>query len=180
MDIKKLLNKIKTIEKEKLLLLALAGILLIGASYFESGSNKNDVEEITTVTTNSEKDYQSQMEQKVKNLVEGIKGISDVTVLITLKTGSEKVLKEDSENTSSEKESGTDIERNGSNKKTTVIFSQNGDDNPYVIKEIYPEIEGIAITAKGVSESKYKEEIINMLSALFNVPVHKISVLETD
>ena len=40
-----------------------------------------------------------------------------------------------------------------------------------------PQIEGIAITAKGITNGK-KEEIMNMLSALFDVPIHKISVIE--
>lgn len=182
MDIKTMLNKMKSenIGKEKILLLALAGILLIGASYFESGNNSADIEEKTTEIASGESNYQNQMEHKVKKLVESINGISDVTVLITLKSGNEKILQEDSENSLSDKKSGSDSENNSTVKKTTVIFNQDGNDEPYVIKEKYPEIEGIAIAAKGVSDNKYKEEIINMLSALFNVPVHKISVLEID
>ena len=34
--------------------------------------------------------------------------------------------------------------------------------------------------AKGISDEKKKGQIINMLSALFDVPIHKISVLEVD
>ncbi|MFQ9515562.1 MAG: hypothetical protein ACLRZ9_07000 [Eubacterium sp.] len=180
MDIKKLLDtmKNKNIGKEKILLLALAGILLIGASYFESVGDSEDKEEVTTRTVSNEESYQSQMERKVKRLVESVRGISDVTVIITLKTGTEKVVQEDSENSASDKKSGSDTESSNTVKKTTVIFNQNGDEEPYVIKEKYPEIEGIAVAAKGVGNNKNKEEIINTLAALFNVPVHKISVLE--
>lgn len=182
MDIKKILDTIKSknIGKEKILLLALAGILLIGASYFENVGSNEDVEESTTENVNIEENYQSQMERKVKRLVESVKGISDATVIISLKSGSEKVLQEDSENASSDKSSGSDTENSNTVKKTTVIFNKDGDEEPYVIKEKYPEIEGIAVTAKGISDNKNKEEIINMLAALFNVPVHKISVLEVD
>ena len=63
-------------------------------------------------------------------------------------------------------------------KKTTVIFNQNGGDSPYVIKEIYPKIEGVAITASGLQESDKSAEIINMIAALFDIPVHKISVIK--
>lgn len=191
MDIRKIQEMIRNkltgnIGKEKILLLALAGILLIAASYFEKGGDYNLQEETTTdlvgVEHNySSAEYQKQMENKVKRLIESIKGISDATVVITLKSGSEQVLQEDSENSNSSKKTGNDSDSSGTVKKTTVIFNRDGNESPYVIKEKYPEVEGIAVAAKGVSgntgETK-KEEIINMLAALFNVPVHKISVLE--
>jgi stage III sporulation protein AG len=170
--------KTKNIGKEKIALLALAGILLVAASYFESGMETGKEQETTAEVTNLEEDYQTQSERKVKRLVESINGISDVKVMITLKSGNEKVLQEDSEVSSSEKKGTDDTENSSSVKKTTVIFNQDGDENPYVIKENYPEIEGIAVTAKGISDNK--EEIIHMLAALFDVPVHKISVLESD
>ena len=69
---------------------------------------------------------------------------------------------------------------NASSKKSTVIFSGNNGEEPYIVKELYPKVEGIAITAKGISDEKKKGQIINMLSALFDVPIHKISVLEVD
>ena len=191
MDIRKIQEKIKNkiqgnIGKEKIFLLALAGILLIGASYFENRGDDNFPEETTTDFAGMEQnyssaDYQRQMEIKVKRLIESIKGISNATVVITLKSGSEQVLQEDSESSNSRKNSGSDSDNSDTVKKTTVIFNRDGNESPYVIKEKYPEMEGIAVAAKGVSgntgETK-KEEIINMLAALFNVPVHKISVLE--
>lgn len=176
MNIKKMME-IKNIGKEKLVLLALAGIMLIGASYFES-VKENKVGEETTTIHEYKEDYQSEMEAKVEKLIGNINGVSNISVLISLKSGGEKILKEDSENSSSDKSEGTNEEKSSSVKKTTVIFQQDGDENPYIIKEVYPEIEGIAITAKGVSDNKLKEEIINMLTALFDVPVHKISILE--
>lgn len=181
MELKDIRNKIKNadIGKEKILLLALAGILLAGSSYFENRTDKKENEIITTqAQENSGISYQLQTERKVKKLLESVKQISDATVVITLKSGSEKIVKEDSENTQSSKKSGTDSENSSSVKKTTVILNREGDDEPYVIRENYPQIEGIAVTAKGIGTKK--EEIINMLSALLGVPVHKISVLETD
>lgn len=177
MNIKKI-TEIKNIGKEKLLLLALAGIMLIGASYFESVKDSKTGEEITTLDQMTEDNYQSKMEKKVENLLESIKGVSNVSVIISLKSGGEKILQEDSEQSSSDKTSGNDSDKSSSVKRTTVIFQQNGKENPYVVKEIYPEIEGIAVSAKGISDSGVKEEVVNMLAALFNVPVHKISVLE--
>lgn len=176
MNIKKITD-IKNIGKEKLILLGLAGIMLIGASYFESIKKKDEVEVVTAKTV-TENDYQAQTEKKVENLIKSIKGVSNVSVLISYKSGNERVLQEDSENSSSSRQDGSVSEQNSSVKKSTVLFQQDGNESPYVVKELYPEVNGIAVAAKGLSDSTKKEEVINMLAALFDVPVHKISVID--
>lgn len=171
--------EIKKIGKEKLILLVVAGIMLIGASYFESERNTEKTEETTVKNVvENEKKYQSSLETKVTELIESIKGISNVSVMITLKSGNEKVLQEDSERSISNSVQEKNSENSSSQKKSTVIFQNDDGESPYIVKEIYPEIEGIAVVGKGISNSSKKEEIINMLSALFDIPVHKISVIE--
>lgn len=120
------------------------------------------------------------MEEKISNMIEGIKGVSKVSVMVTLKSGNEKVVKEDSEDEASQSKKGSDEEKSNSQKKKTVILENDNGESPYVIKEMYPEVEGIAIMASGIGDSSKKEEIIKMLSALFDVPLHKISVVEID
>lgn len=178
MNIKKI-SEIKNIGKEKILLLALAGIMLVGASYFENMNDKKSVENKTQVKTN-EYSYETEMEEKVERLLENINGISKVTAVISFQSGSEKILQEDVEDSSSKENNNDKNNESSTSKKSTVIFSGNNGEEPYIIKELYPKVEGIAITAKGVSDEKIKGQIINMLSALFDVPIHKISVLEID
>ena len=177
MDIKKMpeIKNISKIGKEKILLLALAGIMLVGASYFENIKDKKvpDSNVKTKTTSNS---YETEMENKVEKLLENINGISKVSVVISFKSGSEKILQEDVEDSSGKEKN----ENRDNLKKSTVIFSGNNGEEPYIVKELYPKVEGIAITAKGISDEKKKGQIINMLSALFDVPIHKISVLEVD
>ena len=160
---------IKNIGKEKLVLLALAGIMLIGASYFESIGLDEQVDMKFEVEKDDNGDYENTIEQKVKKIISSVEGVSNVNVMVTFKCGNEKILQLDSENSSDE----------GKNtlKKSTVILNGNDGESPYVVKEMNPQIEGIAITAKGITNGK-KEEIMNMLSALFDVPIHKISVIE--
>ncbi|WP_302630434.1 hypothetical protein [uncultured Eubacterium sp.] len=161
---------IKNIGKEKLVLLALAGIMLIGASYFESiGQDHKNSETTVTVEKDDNGDYENTIEQKVKKIISSVEGVSNVNVMVTFKCGNEKILQLDSENSSDEGKNAL--------KKSTVILNGNNGESPYVVKEMNPQIEGIAITAKGITNGK-KEEIMNMLSALFDVPIHKISVIE--
>lgn len=50
------------------------------------------------------------------------------------------------------------------------------EDEGYLTDSDGTDIEGVALTAKGIGENK--ETIISIISNLFNVPVHKISVVE--
>ncbi len=176
MELKQKINW-KNIGKEKLILFGLAGILFIGASYFESVGDSKKTEEIPVTETHRANDFQNDTESEIKKLVETIQGVSHVCVVVTLQSGSEKVVQEDREERVDENENGS---RNSSLKKSTVIMNQNGNDTPYVIKELYPRVEGIAVTAKGVSKGNRESQIIHMLSALFDIPIHKISVIEID
>lgn len=166
----------KKVGKNKLALLFAAGIILIIFSYNDMGDegkqekNENAKEERAV-------DYTNAMEQKVENILESMNGISNVNVMITLKTGTEKIVKEDLESSKKQRENGTDSETEESVKKTTVVLGGD-EDAPYVVKEIYPQVQGVAITGKGVSSQQKKKEIIEMMEALFNIPIHKISIME--
>lgn len=166
----KKISDLRKIGKEKLILLAFAGILFIGSSYFESVGHDEEVE-TTVETIGQSAGYEETIKEEIKNMLESMEGISNVHVMVTFKSGKEKVLQEDSD--SSTKENG-----DKSVKRTTVILNQNGGDSPYVIQEIYPKIEGVAITASGVKVSDKSQEIVNMIAALFDIPVHKISVIK--
>ena len=53
----------------------------------------------------------------------------------------------------------------------------NGNEIPYVIKERLPQIEGIAVVAKGGDNPNNSLKITNTLEALFGIEAHKISVI---
>ena len=93
--------------------------------------------------------------------------------MITFKSGNEKILQVDKEES---QESG----EKKSYKVSTVIFNGSQEEYPYIIKEIYPQIEGVAVTAKGLKDAEKVNEITNMINALFNIPVHKISIISND
>ena len=104
MDIKKMpeIKNISKIGKEKILLLALAGIMLVGASYFENIKDKK-VPDSNVKTKTTSNNYETDMENKVEKLLENINGISKVSVVISFKSGSEKILQEDVEDSSGRK-----------------------------------------------------------------------------
>ncbi len=162
--------------KWRLIALFLAGIILIGISYIDI--EKQDTgKKVEEVTMQKLEDYTEELEQKVSDLLNSVEGISEVKVMITLKNGSEKILKEDTESVRTRQEKKDEQEGEETMKRTTVIL-QGEEEKPYVVQEIYPQIQGIAISGKGISGQNRKKEILDMMQALFNVPIHKIAIME--
>jgi stage III sporulation protein AG len=169
------LSELSKIGKNKMFLLLGAGILLIIVSYIDMGE-KTEEENIIPDRVTTVEHYGEQMETKIKELLEKVPGISDVCVIITLKTGREKIVKEDSDTSRKQEEKTGDTVMEEAVKKTTVLVGEQ--EEPYVVKENYPQIQGIAISGKGLESQKRKKDIIDMMEALFDLPIHKIAIME--
>lgn len=61
---------------------------------------------------------------------------------------------------------------------TVLEKQQDGSENPYITKEIQPEIEGVIVIAQGAEEKRIQAEINDAVVALFSVPSHKIKVMK--
>ena len=77
------IKNISKIGKEKILLLALAGIMLVGASYFENIKDKK-VPDSNVKTKTTSNNYETDMENKVEKLL----GMS-ITMVSSAKTDEE-------------------------------------------------------------------------------------------
>ena len=110
MGIKKMpeIKNISKIGKEK---------ILVGASYFENIKDKK-VPDSNVKTKTTSNNYETDMENKVEKLLENINGISKVSVVISFKSGSEKILQEDVEDSSGKEKNENRDNINASSKKS--------------------------------------------------------------
>lgn len=173
--------------KEKLFLLLLAGVVLLILA-IPTGKPKQD--KTTAVRENSaapaagvEKTYEEQLELRVKEILKHVDGVGKVDVMIVLKSSEEKVLRVDKNTSNSVTEEndsagGSRKVTNDELSETTILTGNGADSQPVVEKEIRPEIEGIIISASGGGSPTVKAEISAAMEALFNVPPHKIKVLK--
>lgn len=129
--------------------------------------------------TSKEKDnYETTLEKKLASMLVKMEGVGSVSVMVTTISNEEKVLAEDTTSHTQRTEEkdqsgGTRVTDNTQLTKDVVL--QNGN-TPYVIKEYVPEIKGVFILAEGAGDSLVKNQIIDSVSKLLDVPVHKISV----
>ena len=179
-------NIIKNIGMDKLLIIAICGVVLVMLPTGSKSKNKSnsvvkEEKETESIIEISEDEYCNNLEKRLENILSGVKGVGNVKVMITFKSTSEKVvLKEISYDKSSENGGeGKANVRESYKEQEAVVFKEDSDGNtiPYVIKENVPEIEGIAVVAEGGDNKDIILKITNVVQALFGVSPHKISVI---
>lgn len=179
---------IKNIGMEKLLIIAVCGVVLVILSIpTDKKSGKTDANTTLETTKNeislSSDEYCAKLEERLKTLISKIDGVEQVEVMITLKCGSESVvLTEVTYEQNEKKDTGSNgvvSEQQEYKNESTVVYEKDEDGNtiPYVIKENVPQIEGIAVVAKGGDNAENILKITSIAQALFNVEAHKISVI---
>ena len=175
-------NKIMKIGLTKWVLLGIAGVLLIASSYLKKNDENiveaRDGKYEENNTLNQKYEYKEQIEKEVEELIKNIKGVNKTKVMVTLKSSEERVVKEDNEIVVENDERETDKNRKESRKSNTVIVDGENGEQPYVVKELTPKIEGVAVCIKGKFDSEIKNNIIGIIQALFDIEPHKISVTE--
>ena len=177
---------LKSIGVDKLVLIAVAGVILILCSVSDSGKESEEstiADNLGSETTQSAENTIS-TEDELEEILSKINGVGNVSVMITYSSTEEEVLKEDksseSDSTSEEDSGGGTRTITSSSSSVTTIYTtdENGNDVPYVVKTLLPEVEGVAVVAEGGGNMEVKEEIIGIIQALFNIESHKIWVTE--
>ncbi len=131
----------------------------------------------------STEEYVCTQENRLKQILMQVKNIGKVEVMITVKSSKELVpLKDQTSDsqTTTEKDSagGNRSSTSDSSQEETVLSQANqGENAPYIVKQIEPEIEGVVVIAQGGDSDRVKSEIVDAIMVLFNVPAHKIKVM---
>lgn len=160
----------------QLVLLFAAGFVLVFLSFPQKESSKTSTGS-QVQSQEEELAYEEKLEQKLEQILSQVEGIGEVDVIINLKASGEIVLNKDrSSSSSAVTESGqsTKNSQERQEEENTVLMN----DEPYVIQEYAPIIEGILVIAEGGDSAKIQKEINDALTALFDLAPHKIKVLK--
>lgn len=187
---------IKDIGPSKLIMLALCGIFLIVLSvpslFSKKTSTKDDKLPSTLIHEQSmdsseivDSDvYTQQLEERLIKVLSQVEGIGEVDVMITLKSSKEQIALKDNPYTQeslneTDGEGGSRINSSSSREDSTVLVTTgDGDNIPYIVKEIEPSVEGVLVIAEGGSNAKIATDIIEAVGVLFDVPAHKVKVMK--
>ena len=175
---------LKEIGIEKIILIAIAGIVLLLANFSEwknAISEKTEKKEEKTVQTDQNDAYVSALENKLVHILENVDGVGKAEVMITLKSSKESVLNKDlSEEKQTEEERSGETQKVNKNQKKqeeTILSDSSGNSAPYVIKELEPEISGIVISCEGAGNKVVEASVLEAVQVLFGVSANQIKVL---
>lgn len=127
-------------------------------------------------------DIETQLENRLKELLETMVGVGTAQVLVTVESTEETVLGLNEKKTQQITE---ESDRNGANRHITevtndgqvVLYEVNGGQSPIVVKKLKPKVRGVIIVAKGAENATVHKLIAEAVSRGLDVPLHKISVV---
>lgn len=199
-SLKNILEKYKLekwFQRDNLIVLVLAGILLVVIA-LPTGEPEKKKEAVTVEKAEESSkmqkeenvseyygelyEYTNYLESRLEDTLGQMKGVGKVSVMITLEA-SEKQIVEKEESMSRNNTSENDAEGGSRNvydidtKEQTVYTKTDTTQMPYVSQTILPEISGVVIVAQGAEAAGVKMNIVEIAQALFDIEVHKISVV---
>lgn len=142
---------------------AVCGILLL---IFGSGIGTDTQQEARDAESGDDEElsrYRAELEQEIKTLCESVKGVGNVTVVLTLSGGFCNVY-------------ATESAKDGA--EEYVIVGSGSNAAALLLTRKTPEIVGIGIVCRNGSNASVKLELTALLSAAYNVSGNRIYVTE--
>lgn len=177
MEKKRLADLKKT---DKLLLLFGVGLLLVVLSW-PGKKQDTGAETDAAVGPESAASYEEELERRLASILSRMEGVGKVEVMITFQSSEEKVVQED---TSASRKRIEETDSSGGERKQeelslevdTLTLGDRGE--PYVLKELAPQVQGVLVVAEGGDLATVKAQIVEAVQALFPLEAHKIKVLK--
>ena len=194
-------------KKDNFIILILAGILLFvialptsdnsgksgektGESmWIQQGDVLSDNSEADSADTENlgepGEDYAGELEQRLTKILSEMADVGKVEVMITLKSSRELVVEKEtpvSRTATTENDAqGGSRTVNTSELEENVVYSTNGSNSePYVVKSLAPEIEGVLVVAEGAGSGTVNRTVTEIVQALFGVEAHKVKVVKME
>lgn len=141
---------------------------------------ENAVDEKKTET----EEYADYLENKLEQVISMMEGAGKVKVTVTISSSSEKIVEKDMptvrNNTSENDAEGgiRNVNEMDCQEETVYTKESDGGSAPYVVKTIQPLIEGVAVVAQGADKPEVRNNITDVIVALFDIEPHKIKVVK--
>ena len=169
---------IKKIKKEQLFIGALVGILLLViAMPVPKVSGEEDIPE-----KKMEEPVSKTLEEELEGILQSISGVGKVKVLITYRDYGKRLVEKDE---SVSEELIEEADSSGGKRTTTTVQKEHQtiyqeSEQPFVVQELSPSVEGILVVAQGAGNASVKNQIKETIEALFGLDEHKISIMKME
>ncbi|RYM06020.1 stage III sporulation protein AG [Sporolactobacillus sp. THM7-7] len=186
----------------KLLVLALVGVALLAGSRMLSGESENekadsrsvfsskDARDLSEIKSNMSKDgftfmdqYETYINQNLKNILEQIQGVSDVSVMVTFSSSGKKIYQnnvktQDNQTVESDQKGGKREITERNEDSQVVMIDKEGSKEPVVIGEEQPTVRGVIVVASGADQPAVQVQIMEAVATVLDIPTYKVKVLQ--
>lgn len=170
-------NKLKSfkLNKKTELLIALVLALVVLVIFIKTIKASDEPmleEEKSEEITDIQYGYEEKVEDRLKNIIASIQGVEQAKVFVMTESSPKIVYAYDEE----VRVSGTDSVVTQTDR--VIVFNKDGSKTEAIKSiEIYPEIKGVLIVAKGANDEKLRLMILNAVSVALDLENSKIEVL---
>lgn len=149
----------------------------------ENRTNQEAAQEFALGMT--DKEYTVWLEQRLTDALSRVAEVGEVQVMITLCSSRELVIEREQPMTRSatneaDSQGGSRVVNQVETGDSVVYRSEGSVSEPYVIKTLSPEIEGVLVVAEGAGSGNVNRTITAVVQALFGVEAHKVSVVRME
>ena len=153
---REILTRLRAVKGLWLLLIDLAvGLMLL----FLGGKSEEDTPITVTDDSFSFEAYEKELASRLEEMIARLDGVSDVHVMLTLEQSYAEELA-------------------GEGGEYLTVRESDGGQGTVTLSRTAPKVKGVAVICRGGSSSKCQQEIISLLSALLELPTHRIFVSE--
>lgn len=152
------------------LLVILAGaVLLLLPPLWERGEGEETGAESQTQQKEVEASSADDLEHRLEDALSQIQGVGEADVVLTLKSGPQKILAQDSETSVSER--GTE-----SSVSAVILSRGSGEEDTIVVQQLSPQYQGALVICSGGDDPEVRLRLVEAVSALTGLGADKISV----
>lgn len=169
--LKALGEKIKSSRKAQLglAIMVVAIVIVCYFAFLTPSSNEYDDSGGTTTSSSTADNYARSLENQLEDILSHVKGAGSVKVMVTLGSGYEYIYAT---------EETVKQSANGATTTTTEVVMVDG--QPVIIKEIFPTIQGVLVSASGASDVSVKLNLVAAIQTVVDVPNSDITILTSN
>lgn len=169
-------KKLKKIKPQYLFILLITGVALLLFSNLYSEIPKEKGEKTDKTESSHCTNDATALESRLAAVVEKISGVTDAEVFVTYENSGIKKHAIDAKDDATTSDESVTVKKETS----AVMEKHSSNETPFISEEVMPQVRGVLIVAGGIKSSNIKDEIAEAVSAVLDVPVHKVKVLSAD
>lgn len=133
--------------------------------------------------TDTDEAYAAYLEERLTESLSQMADVGKVKVMITLKASRELVVEKEqpisrSSTNESDSAGGSRAVSEMDSNENTVYRTEGNLSEPYVVKTLSPQIEGVLVVAEGAGNGTVNRTIVEIAQALFDIEAHKVKVVK--